>query len=519
MPIDKSKIDWSLYLVTDPDMIPEGSDIYTHVREAIKGGCTVVQLREKKTDTGLFVEKAKKLLEITREYNVPLLINDRVDVVLASGADGIHVGQDDMDLKDVRRLLGPDAIIGISVGSIKEAKVGIAGRADYFGLGPIWDTNTKKLTKPLVGTMGARTVLSYIEQNAGYEIPCVAIGGIKDYNIQRLFFQSRTGTKSISGIAIVSAIMASTTPYDAAKSLLTSIKTPAPFIPSPPSPSLLHPGDALITKITQIITQIGKKGPLVHHMTNNVAKNLQANASLAIGASPIMSENALEAADLAKINGALLLNIGTAHPESPVAMLEALRIANTAGTPVLLDPVGAGATQFRKDTVAGFLAGGYCDIIKGNEAEIRALLGLSAHARGVDSLHSSSSASRAELASTLARREQNTVVVSGAVDVVSDGERTFCVSNGDAMLGFITGSGCTLGTVIATCAAVEEDKCVAAVAGCVVYGIAAERAVKRDDVKGPGTFQTALVDEIWRIRGECGEGNLDWVKGAKVTSA
>ncbi|BFZ59104.1 thiamine biosynthetic bifunctional enzyme [Saitoella coloradoensis] len=350
----------------------------------------VLQLRKKTTDTGLFIQKAKKLLEITWKYNVPLLINDRVDVALASGADGIHVGQDDMDLKDVRRLLEPDAIIGTYVGSFKEAKVGITGHADYFGLGPIWDTNTKKLTKPL-----------------------------------------------------------------------------------PP------------------------------HMTNDVAKNLQAKVSLAIGVSPIMSENVLEAADLAKINGALLLNIGTTDPESPAAMLEALQIANTAGTPVLLDSVGAGATRFRKDTVAEFLASGYCDIIKGNETEIRALLNLPAQARGVDSLHSSSSSSRAELASTLARREQNTVVVSGAVDVVSDGDRTFCVSNGDAMLGFITGSGCTLGTVIAACAAVEEDKCVAAVAGCVAYGIAAERAVRREEVKGPGTFQAVLVDEIWRIRGEC----------------
>ncbi|ODQ56517.1 TMP-TENI-domain-containing protein [Saitoella complicata NRRL Y-17804] len=478
-----TSIDWSLYLFTDPDIIPEGSDICAHVQEAIKGGCTVVQLRKKTNDTGLFIEKAKKLPEITRVYNVLLLIMTPFDVALAPGADGIHVGQDDMDLKDVRKLLGPDAII--------ETKVGIAGHADYFGLSPIWNTNTKKLTKPLIGTMGTRTILSYVKENAGYEILCVAIGGFKDYNIQCLIFQGRTGAKSVSGIAIVSAIMASTTPYDAAKSLLTSIKIPAPFIPPPPSPSLLRPGEALFTKI---MTKIGKN----------------ANVSLAVGASPIMSENALEVADLMRINGALLLNIGTAHPESPTAMLKALRIANTAGTLVLLNPVGVEATQFRKDTAAGFLASGYCDI--NSQAEIRALLNLRAQACGVDSLHSSSSSSRAELASTFARREQNTVVVSGAVDVVSDGERTFCVSNGDAMFGFVICSGCTLRTVIAACAAVEEDKCVAAVSGCVVYGVAAGHAVRREEVRGPGMVQAALVDEIWRIRGECGEGNLDWMR-------
>lgn len=114
MTIDKSKIDYSLYLVTNNEMVPEGLDIYTQVEKSLKNGVTIVQLREKDLDTGEFIKRAEKIHQLTKKYNVPLIINDRIDVALAIDAEGVHVGQDDMDPALVRKMIGNDKILGVS---------------------------------------------------------------------------------------------------------------------------------------------------------------------------------------------------------------------------------------------------------------------------------------------------------------------------------------------------------------------------------------------------------------------
>ena len=232
-----------------------------------------------------------------------------------------------------------------------------------------------------------------------------------------------------------------------------------------------------------------------------------------------MSNNGLEAADLAFLGGSLVINMGTTTPDMRHNHLTALSAYNNVGGPVLLDPVGAGATEQRRQGVKALMQGGYFDVIKGNEGEIRTVSGASGvKQHGVDSGASNLSfKERVQLVKAVAAREKNVVLMTGSTDVVSDGKRTLAISNGHPYLGEITGSGCTLGTTIASVLAVErEDKLLAAVTGILLYEIAAERAAVRSDVKGPGTFVPAFIDELHAIRNESARGDQTWAKAAKI---
>lgn len=185
---------------------------------------------------------------------------------------------------------------------------------------------------------------------------------------------------------------------------------------------------------------------------------------------------------------------------------------------MVFDPVGGGATAVRRGAVKTLLAAGYFDVIKGNEGEIKTVFGSVVQQRGVDSGASTSSdLEKATIVRDLAIRERNVIVMTGATDFISDGERTFAVSNGHELLGRITGSGCVLGTIISiTLAVSREDKLLAALAGLLHYEIAAEIATEREDVKGPGTFVPALIDELYNIQKATAEGDLKWLERAKV---
>jgi len=232
-----------------------------------------------------------------------------------------------------------------------------------------------------------------------------------------------------------------------------------------------------------------------------------------------MSLNGEEADDLARLGGALVVNMGTITPEGLMNYQKALRAYNTVGGPVLYDPVGAGATQQRRNAVKTLMASGYFDLIKGNENEIKTVSGTSGvQQRGVDSGASTSSLQeKAALVQQLAARERNIVLMTGVTDIVSDGERTYAISNGHEYLGNITGSGCTLGTTVAAFLAVHrEDKLLAALTGILMYEIAAEHAAMREDVKGPGTFVPAFLDQLYAIRMQAAQGKGDWLAAAKV---
>lgn len=155
-------VDYSLYLVTDSSLVPEGTTLLNQIERALEGGVTIVQLREKNLDTGPFIELARQVQQITRKFNVPLLINDRLDVALAVDADGVHIGQDDMPMRQARQLLGPRKIIGVSVNTIDEAKEAIQAGADYLGVGAVWDTSTKKLKNKTLGIEGTRRMCLHL---------------------------------------------------------------------------------------------------------------------------------------------------------------------------------------------------------------------------------------------------------------------------------------------------------------------------------------------------------------------
>lgn len=227
-----------------------------------------------------------------------------------------------------------------------------------------------------------------------------------------------------------------------------------------------------------------------------------------------------EAEDLAKLAGGLVINMGTVTPEGLANSLQAIKAYNTYGGPVLLDPVGAGATYIRRDAVKTLMTGGYFDVIKGNESEINVIIGEdTVQQKGVDSAGSKmSDMDKAGMVMKLAARERNVIIMTGPTDFLSDGIRTYAVKNGHEYLGKVTGTGCTLGTTIAALVAVEKgDKLLAALSGLLMFEIAAEYAGCRPGVNGPGTFVPAFLDALHNLTTQTANGDSDWlVSAAKV---
>lgn len=195
-----------LYLVTNENISPEG------IESAILGGATMVQLREKNLCAKDFLEKAKRILEITRRYGVPFIINDRADIAAACGADGVHLGQSDLPAGEARRLLGPDKIIGVSTKTVEQAQKAVSAGADYLGVGAIFPTTTKVITQPT-----SVAVLSDICRTV--PVPVVAIGGL---NAQNAHAVKGSG---VAGIAVVSAICNSNNTKKSAAELAALTRT------------------------------------------------------------------------------------------------------------------------------------------------------------------------------------------------------------------------------------------------------------------------------------------------------
>jgi len=187
--------DMLLYAVTDRDWTDD-EDLYSQVNKAIKGGITFLQLREKDLDDKEFLSEAIKIRELAKENNIPFVINDNVDIAIKSNADGVHVGQSDMEASDVRKKIGEDKILGVSAGTVEEAKEAERKGADYLGVGAVFSTSTK-----LDASDVSFDTLKEICESVN--IPVVAIGGINKDNILKL---KHSGA---DGIAVVSAIFAS----------------------------------------------------------------------------------------------------------------------------------------------------------------------------------------------------------------------------------------------------------------------------------------------------------------------
>lgn len=233
-----------------------------------------------------------------------------------------------------------------------------------------------------------------------------------------------------------------------------------------------------------------ERKPLVHQITNYVVMNETANATLAIGALPVMAHAREEVEQMAAVSGALVLNIGTLEPAWVEAMLLAGTAANAAGVPVVLDPVGAGATDYRTETARRIAGEVELAVVRGNAAEIATLAGRQAEIRGVESVGAESNA---ELARAAARALGCVAAVTGPVDHVSDGEAVNAVANGHPLLASVTGTGC-MSTAITGCFLAVAPPLDAATAALVAFGVAGEDAAA--GARGPGSFHVGLYDAL-----------------------
>jgi len=248
--------------------------------------------------------------------------------------------------------------------------------------------------------------------------------------------------------------------------------------------------------ISRLLQTVREKKPLVHHITNMVTASECANITLLAGGLPIMANAPEEVEEMVGHAGALVLNIGTLAPAQVEAMLAAGRRANELGLPVILDPVGAGATALRTRSAARLLEELQIGVIKGNAAEIAVLAGGRAEIRGVESLGVDGDV--AALAVSLARERRAVVAVTGAVDLVTDGRRLVEIANGHPMMGKVVGTGCMSASLIGCFAAVEPDLLLAAAAALACFGVAAELAAEAGALL-PTAFKERLFDELYRL--------------------
>ena len=262
------------------------------------------------------------------------------------------------------------------------------------------------------------------------------------------------------------------------------------------NPSQQTPTSASLTEsIIAALALVREQKPLVVNITNYVVMNNTANALLAIGASPIMAHSRQEMAEMMHIAGSLVINIGTLDSEWIERMLFAVEQANTNNKPIVLDPVGCGASVLRTQTARTLAANANNLIIRGNASEIIALAGEASQTKGVDALDSSNTALAA--AQALVAQYHANVVISGEVDYVVTASQTISLSNGHHMMPYVTGMGCSLTALTGAFAAIGETSGLAATA---IYAIAGEIAAKQS--AGPASLQLNIIDVLYHISAE-----------------
>lgn len=253
-------------------------------------------------------------------------------------------------------------------------------------------------------------------------------------------------------------------------------------------------------QVNATLQKVREVNPLVHNITNVVVTNFTANGLLALGASPVMAYAAEEVADMASIASALVLNIGTLNAQNVESMIIAGKSANEHSVPVIFDPVGAGATNYRTGTSQQIMREVKVSIIRGNAAEIANVVGEKWEIKGVDA--GDTKGNVIDLAINAAQKMNCVVVITGKEDVVSDGNTTYIVSNGHPILTKVTGTGCLLTSVIGAFAGVEKDFLLASIAALTYYGVAAEMAAEKTVEFGPGSFQIEFLNQLTRVSAE-----------------
>lgn len=262
-----------------------------------------------------------------------------------------------------------------------------------------------------------------------------------------------------------------------------------------------------------MIKKIRSENPVIHCITNHVVSNFQANGLLAIGASPIMGEAKEEVEELVVISKALSLNIGTLNKDTLDSMILAGKEANRRGIPVILDPVGAGATVFRRAAVQRILMEIDVGVLRCNAGELAAVGGVEWLAKGVDA--GQGNVDLEELANRVAKEHNLVVAVTGQTDIVADDSRVEKIRSGDPLMASVTGMGCLLSAVIAAFVAVSPDKPADAVIQALrFYGAAGEQAAEVS--KGPGSFCEAFLDVLFGMEFEENDVEFEVEEGVDV---
>ena len=268
---------------------------------------------------------------------------------------------------------------------------------------------------------------------------------------------------------------------------------------------------SIMNEVSQLVEVVKDKKPLVHHITNYVTVNDCANMVLALGGSPVMADDIAEVEEMVTFASALVINIGTLNERTIQSMLTAGKKANQLGVPVILDPVGVGATTLRTETATKLLKEVRFAIVRGNMSEIKILAGLNVQIKGVDSIAGEENG--VEIAKALSAKLGAVVAITGAVDIVAEQDRVCTISNGDRLLADVTGTGCMSTSLIGTYAGVTKDYFLAAIAGITTMGLCGELAKARlTTEQGIGTFKVNLFDEVSKVSAELilNGGKIEW---------
>ena len=270
----------------------------------------------------------------------------------------------------------------------------------------------------------------------------------------------------------------------------------------------------LLEKINQTLTQIKEKNPLTHCITNTVTINDCANASLAIGGSPIMAEDMEEVEEITTISSALVINIGTLTKLQIESMKLSAKTANKTATPIILDPVGVGVSKLRNDTTIDLIENYDIATIRGNISEIKAIAKLTGlidennTAKGVDVniddiITEENIEANGRIIKELAAKLNTTILASGPIDILSDGKTTVAIYNGDDMMPLITGSGCMLSTIVGSCVG-GSSPLEGSLVAILAMNIAGEKARAKVDEKdeGTGSFRAYLIDYLYKTDAE-----------------
>ncbi|MCF6093655.1 hydroxyethylthiazole kinase [Microaerobacter geothermalis] len=254
----------------------------------------------------------------------------------------------------------------------------------------------------------------------------------------------------------------------------------------------------MVFEVGQLLEKIRKENPLIHHITNIVVANFTANGTIAVGASPVMAYAVDEVEEMVSKSRALVLNLGTLNPAVVDSMIKAGKKANALGVPVILDPVGVGATSYRKKVAEQILQEIQVSILRGNGAELATIVGEEWISKGVDAKEQGGNLK--EITEKAAKRFHLVAAGTGKIDYVSDGYRTAAIANGDPLLTKVTGTGCLATSIIGAFAAVSEDVFIGTSSALAYYGSAAQLAAM--EAKGPGSFQEALLDTMYNLTSE-----------------